>query len=82
MTLTVIIASALAVLETSVSKELNDNKIDKLEFSMPQTLYYKSFNNLSNIDHKMEAEIRSQLQKSQWEEISDLRKELRKRYTS
>ena len=55
--LTDIITSALAVFETSVSKVLNNVKIDELEFSMIQTLYYELLNDLSNIDRKMEAEI-------------------------
>ena len=68
--LTDIITSALAVFETSVSKALNTIKIDEWEFGMIQTKYYESINNLFNVDHKMKAEIRSQLQKSQREEIT------------
>ena len=36
----------------------------KLEFSMLQALYFVSFNNLSNVDNKMEAENRNQFEKS------------------
>ena len=67
------------MLETSVSKVLKDGKIDEQEFDMLQALYYESFNNLSNVDHKMEAENRNQFEKSLCEEINDLKKKLRKR---
>ena len=59
--LTDIIASALAMFKTSVSKAVKDDKIDKWEFYMLRALYYNSFNNLSNIDHKMEAENRNEI---------------------
>ena len=58
---------------------LKDGKIDEWEFNTFQELYYESLNNLSNIDHKMEAENKNQFKKSLWEEINDLKKELRKR---
>ena len=58
MKLTDIITSALAVFRASVSK------IDKWEFNMLYELYYKSFNNLPNVDHKMEAENTNQIEKS------------------
>ena len=61
--LTDIVISALAMFETSVSKAFNDDKIDEQEFGMLQALYYESLHDLSNVDCKMEAEIRSQLQK-------------------
>ena len=73
--LTDIVTSALAMFETNVSKALNDHKIDEQEFGMLQALYYESSNDLSNVDCKMEAEIRSKLQKSLWEEINNLRKD-------
>ena len=79
MKLTGIVTSALAVFETSVSKALKDSKIDEQEFSRFQTLYWKSFNNLSNVNHKMEVENRNQFGKSLLEEINSLNKELRKR---
>ena len=49
--------------ETRVSKALNDSKIDEREFNMIQKLYHESLNDLSNVDGKMESEIRFQLQK-------------------
>ena len=67
-----IVTSALAVFETLVPKVLKDGKINELEFNMIQKLYYESLNDPSDIDHRMEAEIRSQLQKSLQEEINNL----------
>ena len=67
-----IVTSALALFETLVPKVLKDGKINELEFNMIQNLYYESLNDPSDIDHKMEAEIRSQLQKSLQEEINNL----------
>ena len=77
--LTDILTSALAVFETSVSKALKDSKTDEQEFNRFQALYYKSFNNLSNFNHKMEVENRNQLEKSLLKEINNLTKKLRKR---
>ena len=49
--------------ERSVSKALKDGKIDEWEFNMLQALYYESFDNLSNVDWKMEAENKNQFGK-------------------
>ena len=57
--LTDIITLALAMLETSISKALNNSEIDEWEFGMLQTLYYELLNNLPNVDCKMEAENRN-----------------------
>ena len=64
--LTDIVTSASAMFEMSVSKVLKDGKIDEWEFAMLQVLYYESFNNLSNVDHKMEGENRNQFEKVYW----------------
>ena len=58
-----IVISTLAVFETLVPKVLKDGKINELEFNMIQKLYYESLNDPSDVDHKMEAELRTQLQK-------------------
>ena len=50
MKLTNIVASALAVFETSVSKALKDGKIEEWDFDMIQKLYYEVLNYLSNVD--------------------------------
>ena len=64
--LTDIVTSALTVFKTSVSKALNDHKIDEREFSMLQALHLEAINELANVDHKMEAETRIQFDKVYW----------------
>ena len=68
-----ILTSAIAVFETSLSKALNNGEIDKQEFSMLQEIHLKVTNNLSNVDGKMETEMRTQLQKNLLEEINDIK---------
>ena len=48
--------------ETSSSKALSNGEIDEQEFAMLQTLHLREFIELTNVDHKMEAETRVQLQ--------------------
>ena len=70
------VTSALAVFEMSVSKALNDDRIDEREFSMLQELHLRVLNELSSLDRK----IRTQLQKSLLEgrkEISDLKRKVK-----
>ena len=61
---------------------LNNGKIDEQESGMLQTFHLAVLNELANLDRKMEVETRTQLQKSLWEEINDLKKKLRKRDAS
>ena len=61
-----IVTSALAVFETSVSKALNNGKIDEEEFNMLQTLCSKSLNELTGVNRKMGAESRNQFEKVYW----------------
>ena len=68
-----IVTLALAVFETSVSKVLNDHKIDKLESAMLQTLHLGALNELAIIDCRMEAETRAQLQKVYWKKSTTSR---------
>ena len=70
------VTSTLAVFEMSVSKALNDGRVDEREFSMLQELHLRVLNKLSSLDRKMEAETRTQLQKSLLEEISDLKRKV------
>ena len=63
MKLAGIVTSALAVFETSISKALNDGRVDEQEFTMLQTFHLGALNKLAKIDHKMEAETKAQLQK-------------------
>ena len=74
--LTDIVTSAIAIFETSVSKALSNGKIDEEEFNMLQMLYFKTLNELSDIDHKMGAENRNQFEKSLLEEINNIKKTL------
>ena len=55
-----IVTSALAVFERSVSEMLNSDEIDEQEFGILQTLHSKSMNEVTSVDHKMEAENRNQ----------------------
>ena len=77
---TVASAIDIAVIERSISKALNNDKVDEQDLNMIQALHFEVLNELPNVVHKMETEIRSQLQKRQWEEMNDLRKEFRKRF--
>ena len=75
--LTDIVTSALSVFEMSVSKALNDGRIDEREFDMLHTLYIKVISELTAIDRKIEAETRTQLQNSLLEKINDLERKLK-----
>ena len=66
MKLANIMTSALAVFETSVSKALNNGRIDEQEFGMLQTSHLEALNKLVNIDCKMEAETRTHVQTVYW----------------
>ena len=59
-----IITPALVVFERVVSKSLKDGVIDEEEFNTLQTLYLETLNELTGIDHRMEAEHRSLVEKS------------------
>ena len=64
--LTDIITSAIAVFEMSLSKALNNGKIDEEEFNVLQMLYFKTMNELFDADCKMGAENRDQFEKVYW----------------
>ena len=69
-----IITPALVVFERIVSGALKNGVIDEEEFNMLQTLHLETLNKLTGIDHRMEAEHRSLVEKSLLEEINELRK--------
>ena len=69
-----IITPALVVSERVVSKSLKAGQIDDEEFNMLQTLHLETLNKLMGIDHRMEAEHRSLVQKSLLEETNELKK--------
>ena len=69
-----IITPALVVFERVVSGKLKDSIIDEEEFNMLQTLHLETLNELTGIDHRMEAEHRSLVEKSLLEETNELKK--------
>ena len=68
-----IITPAL-VFEMVVSKSLKDGQIDEEEFNTLQTLHLETLNKLTGVDHRMEADHRSLVEKSLLEEINELKK--------
>ena len=69
-----IITPALVVLERVVSGTLKNGVINEEEFNMLQTLHLETLNELTCINHRMEAEHRSLVEKSLLEEINELKK--------
>ena len=69
-----IVTPALVVFERVVSGALKDSIIEKEEFNTLQTLYLETLNELTSIDHRMEAEHRSLVKKSLLEKINELKK--------
>ena len=80
--LTNIVTSATAVVETSISKAFDHGEIDEQEFQVLQMFHLRALNNLANVECKMEAKTITQLQKSLWEKINNLRKAARKKDAS
>ena len=69
-----IITAALVVFERVISGALKNGLIDEEEFNMIQTLHLETLNELTGVDHRMEAENRSLVEKSLMEEINKLKK--------
>ena len=69
-----IITPALVVFERVVSGALKNGVIDEEEFNTLHTLHLETLNELTGIDHRMEAEHRSLVEKSLLEEINELKK--------
>ena len=65
---------ALVIFERVVSCTLKDGVIDEEEFNMLQTLHVETLNELTGIDHAMEAEHRSLVEKSLLEEMHNIKK--------
>ena len=74
MRLVDIITPALVIFERVVSGALKNGVIDEEEFNMLQTLHLETVNELTGIDHRMEAEHRSLVEKSLLEEINEIKK--------
>ena len=77
-----IITPALAAVERVVSGALKDGVINEEEFNALQTLHLETLNTLhletlnklAGVDHRMEAEHRSLVEKSLLEEIDEIKK--------
>ena len=69
-----IITPALVVFERVISGALKNGVIDEEEFNTLQTLHLETLNKLTGVGHRMEAEIRSLVEKSLMEEINELKK--------
>ena len=69
-----IVTPALVVFERVISGALKDGIIDEEEFNTLQTLHLETLNELTGVDHRMEAENKSLVEKSLMEEINELKK--------
>ena len=69
-----IVTPALVVFERVVSGTLKNGVINEEEFNTLQTLHLETLNELTCVDHRMEAEHRSLDEKSLLEEINELKK--------
>ena len=69
-----IITTALVVFVRVVSGTLKNGVINEEEFNMLQTLHVETLNELTGVDHRMEVEHRSLVEKSLLEEINNTKK--------
>ena len=69
-----IVTPALVVFERVISGALKNGIIDEEEFNTFQTLHLETLNELTGVDHRMEAENRSLVEKSLMEEINNVKK--------
>ena len=69
-----IITPALVVFERVISGALKNGITDEEESNTLQTLHLETLNELTGVDHRMEAENRSLVEKSLMEEINELKK--------
>ena len=69
-----IVTPALVVFERVISGAMKNGVIDEEEFNTIQTLHLETLNELTGVDHRMEAENRSLVEKSLMEEINELKK--------
>ena len=61
-----IVTPALVVFERVVSGTLKNGVINEEEFNTLQTLHLETLNELTGIDHRLEAEHRSLVEKAYW----------------
>ena len=69
-----IITPALVIFERVVSGSLKDGIINEEEFYTLQTLHLETLNELTGVNHRMEAEHRFLVEKSLLEEINNIKK--------
>ena len=69
-----IVTRATVVFHRVISVALKDGTIDEEEFNTLQTLHLETLNELMGVDHRMEVENRSLVEKSLMEEINELKK--------
>ena len=69
-----IITRATVIFDRVISGALKDGIIDEEEFNMLQTLQLETLNELMGVNHRMEAENRSLVEKGLMEEINELKK--------
>ena len=68
-----IVTPALVVFERVISGALKNGVIDEEEFNTLQTLQLETLNELTGVDHRMEVENRSLVEKSLMEEINNMK---------
>ena len=69
------VMQATVVFERVISGELKDGIIDEAEFSTLQTLHLETLSELTGVNHRMEAENRSPVEKSLMEEIHEIKEQ-------
>ena len=69
-----IVTPALVVFERVISGALKNGIVDEEEFNTLQTLHLETMNELVGLDHRMESENRSLVEKSLMEEINNMKK--------
>ena len=69
-----IVTPALVIFERVVFGALKNSIVNEEEFNMLQMLYLETLNELTGVDHRMEAEHRSLVEKSLLEEINNIKK--------
>ena len=69
-----IVMPALVIFQRVVSGVLKNGIIDEEEFNTLQTLYNETLNELTDVDHRMEVEHMSLVEKSLLEEVNNIKK--------
>ena len=75
-----IVTPALVIFERVISGAMKNGVIDEEKFNTLQTLHLETLNELTGVDCRMEAENRSQVEKSLMEEINELKKKSRNKH--